>query len=52
MNQMKISTLALAGFLGLISIPAAADINMGVFSRCSSAVTYKAFKPLAEKLSQ
>lgn len=52
MNKMNIATLSLAGFLGLISIPAAADINMGVFPRRPVGATHKAFKPLVEKLSQ
>lgn len=52
MKRLKIPTIALAGLLGFLSIPAAADINMGVFPRRPVAVTHKAFKPLAEKLSQ
>jgi len=52
MNKLHCATLLLTGLLGVTSIPAVADINMGVFPRRPVAVTHKAFKPLAEKLSK
>jgi len=52
MTSIRTLSLIFASILGIFSIPALADINMGVFPRRPVAVTHKAFKPLAEKLSK
>lgn len=52
MKTLKLSTLVLTGGVLFSSLPSLADINLGVFPRRPAAVTHKAFKPLAEKLSQ
>jgi phosphonate transport system substrate-binding protein len=51
MTPVKSISLSIACALGLSSFAAIADINMGVFPRRPIAITHKAFKPLAEKLS-
>ncbi len=51
MPTLKPVSFALACALALPSFAALAEINMGVFPRRPIAVTHKAFKPLAEKLS-
>lgn len=51
MKKISKLTLVLAGFPGTTSIPAIADINLGVFPRRPVAATHKAFRPLAAKLS-
>jgi len=50
LKKSYLASACLAATL-LGSVPAVADINMGVFPRRPIAVTSKAFKPLAEKLS-
>lgn len=52
MNTKKLATWLLAPGLLFSSYVAVADLKMGVFPRRPVAVTHKAFKPLAEKLSQ
>ncbi len=47
---LGLTALAAAGLAA--SAPASAEIKMGVFPRRPAAATNKAFKPLAEKLSQ
>lgn len=47
----KTIVISLACALNVASFAAIADINMGVFPRRPIAVTHKAFKPLAAKLS-
>ncbi len=52
MNARKLMGLASTLIILLGSVPAIADITMGIFPRRPIAVTHKAFKPLADQLSK
>lgn len=52
MKIIKLTSWSLMGALLLAAVPAQAELKMGVFPRRPAAVTHKAFKPLADKLSQ
>lgn len=48
----KLSVGFAAVFAALVSVQAVADIKLGVFPRRPADITYKAFKPLADRLSK
>lgn len=52
MNKKSVMVYSTAAVLLATSFPSFADLVMGVFPRRPVAVTHKAFKPLAEKLSK
>jgi phosphonate transport system substrate-binding protein len=52
MTPIRLSRMFVIGVLSMLATQALADIKMGIFPRRPVAVTHKAFKPLAEYLSQ
>ncbi len=48
----RVAAAVAVGFLFLGSLPAMADLKMGVFPRRPVAATHQSFKPLAEELSK